>query len=95
VFPDPRPSRQWSSKPGLLAWASLFSALALGGCGGLAGDTDPAGAVSEGEAAALDQAARMLDEQRVPRGALPDPEPAPRETMRAQPQPGETAPANR
>jgi hypothetical protein len=37
----------------------------------------------------------MLDEQRVPRGALPDPEPAPRETMRAQTQPGETAPANR
>ncbi len=38
------------------------------------GDTVP-GAVSEGEARALDEAASMLDEKRLPEGALPDVDP--------------------
>ena len=45
-----------------------IAALLLSGCdNGGAG----AGAVSEGEARALDEAAKMLDEKRLPEGALP------------------------
>ena len=42
---------------------------ALSGCGQSA-DTSP-GEVSEGEARALDEAAEMLEERRLPDGALP------------------------
>lgn len=56
---------------------------ALMGCGGGFGGGDRAaaerasgpGAVSEGEARALDQAARLLDEQRLPEGAVAPPDP--------------------
>ncbi len=44
--------------------------LALAACGGESGDTGP-GAVSEGEAQALDEAAEMLDERRLPPEVLP------------------------
>jgi hypothetical protein len=44
--------------------------LLLSGCG--AGDNDPGpGGVTVGEARALDQAAEMLDQQRLPEQALP------------------------
>lgn len=49
--------------------------LSLAACDSFADDSAPAGAVSEGEAAALDEAAKMLDEQRLPEGALPDVDP--------------------
>jgi hypothetical protein len=58
----------------------LAAALLLAGCG--PSDTDPGpGGVSVGEARALDEAAEMLDEQRLPAEALPPaaedaPEPA-------------------
>jgi len=46
----------------------------LAGCG--PGDTDPGpGGVTVGEARALDEAAEMLDEQRLPQEALPPAEP--------------------
>ncbi|MEM7688620.1 MAG: hypothetical protein AAF291_06335 [Pseudomonadota bacterium] len=70
----------------LLAGLSLA---ALSACDDAAGDANPPGAVSEGEAAALDEAAKMLDDQRLPQGALPDvdpPAPAP-ETRPATPEP--------
>ena len=45
-------------------------ALSLAGCG--PNDTDPGpGGVTGGEARALDEAAEMLDEQRLPQEALP------------------------
>jgi hypothetical protein len=51
--------------------AALAGALALAGCG--PGDDDPgAGGVTVGEARALDEAAAMLDAQRLPDGVLQD-----------------------
>jgi hypothetical protein len=49
--------------------AALALALALAACGS-EGARDP-GAVSPGEAKALDEAAQMLDERRLPPEALP------------------------
>jgi hypothetical protein len=50
----------------------LSAALLLAGCG--PSDTDPgAGGVTVGEARALDEAAEMLDQQRLPEEALPPP----------------------
>jgi len=50
--------------------AALAGTLALTGCG--PNDTDPGpGGVTVGEARALDEAAEMLDEQRLPAEALP------------------------
>lgn len=46
--------------------------LALAACDG-SGGTAP-GAVSEGEARALEEAAEMLDKQRPPKGILPETE---------------------
>jgi hypothetical protein len=64
--------------------AALAAALLAAGCG--PNDTDPGpGGVTVGEARALDEAAEMLDEQRLPPEALPTPAPA------ATPQAGETA----
>ena len=56
---------------------SLYAFLLLTGCG--SGDNDPGpGGVTVGEARALDEAAEMLDEQRLPPEALPEKgEPAP------------------
>ncbi len=51
--------------------ALLAAAFGLAGCGGADAPDDP-GAVSEGEAEALDEAASMLDETRLPEGALPE-----------------------
>ena len=70
--------------------AFLAAALLLAGCG--SGDTDPGpGGVTVGEARALDEAAEMHDEQRLPAEALPPPAkgetPAPdsRETHETEP----------
>jgi hypothetical protein len=50
--------------------ALVGAALALASCGG--GDNDPGpGGVTVGEARALDEAAEMLDERRLPDEALP------------------------
>ena len=57
-------------RPLVLGAATLL----LAGCG--PNDTDPGpGGVTVGEARALDEAAEMLDEQRVPAEALPPPAP--------------------
>lgn len=55
--------------------ACLFPGLMLAACG--AADTDPGpGGVTVGEARALDEAAEMLDQQRLPGEALEEPEQA-------------------
>ena len=55
--------------------ACLIPGLALAACG--ASDTDPGpGGVSVGEARALDEAAEMLDQQRLPAEALEEPDQA-------------------
>jgi hypothetical protein len=55
------------------AAAVLASLALLAGCG--ESDTDPGpGGVTVGEARALDQAAEMLDQQRLPDEALDEPE---------------------
>ena len=69
---------------------ALGAALLLAGCGPT--DTDPGpGGVTVGEARALDEAAAMLDEQRLPAAALPEaqpdatPAPQPIETPETEP----------
>jgi hypothetical protein len=52
--------------------AALAGALALAGCGQSDTDAGPGG-VTVGEARALDEAAEMLDQQRLPAEALPPP----------------------
>ena len=55
--------------------ALLAAAVPLSGCG--PNDTDPGpGGVTVGEARALDKAAEMLDEQRLPEEALTPAQPA-------------------
>lgn len=49
--------------------ALLVASLALAACDQSGGEAP--GAVSEGEAKALEEAAEMLDEQRLPDGVLP------------------------
>ncbi len=70
--------------------ATVLLAVLLAGCG--PNDTDPGpGGVTVGEARALDEAAEMLDEQRLPAEALPEaepdatPAPEPVETLEAEP----------
>ena len=71
--------------------AALAAGALLAGCG--PNDTDPGpGGVTVGEARALDEAAEMLDEQRLPAEALPPPSepsaiptPGPEETAQAEP----------
>lgn len=59
------------------ALSSGLAVLLLAGCG--PNDTNPGpGGVTVGEARALDEAAEMLDEQRLPKEALP-PESEPEE----------------
>ena len=56
--------------------AGAAGALALAGCG--AGDNDPGpGGVTVGEARALDDAAEMLERQRLPAAATSAPAPSP------------------
>lgn len=50
--------------------ALAVSALLLAACDG-GGPSGGPGAVSEGEARALDEAAEMLEERRLPEGVLP------------------------
>lgn len=51
--------------------APLLALMVLAACG--ASDTDPGpGGVTVGEAKALDEAAEMLDQRRLPPEALPD-----------------------
>jgi len=60
----------------LRSGAIALAALAISACdpAGSAAGGGPGG-VSEGEARALDEAASMLDEKRLPEGALPDVDP--------------------
>jgi len=65
---------------------ALLAAALLAGCGEK--DTDPGpGGVTVGEAKALDEAAEMLDEQKLPEDALPSstPTPSASETPAAEP----------
>ena len=56
--------------------AGAAAALALAGCG--AGDNDPGpGGVTVGEARALDEAAEMLEQQRLPDAEIPAPASSP------------------
>ncbi|QFT76569.1 hypothetical protein [Erythrobacter sp. THAF29] len=56
-------------------YAALVAAcMALAACDGSSGSAP--GAVSEGEAQALEEAAEMLDEQRLPDGVLPEIDPS-------------------
>ena len=54
-----------------LALAAAPAVLVLASCDGGTGSTGPGG-VSEGEARALDEAAEMLEQRRLPEGALPE-----------------------
>jgi hypothetical protein len=56
-------------QPCAAALTTLLGALALVACDGDAGNAP--GAVSEGEAQALEEAAAMLDERQLPEGTLP------------------------
>lgn len=65
----------------------LLAALLLGGCGQQDNDPGPGG-VTVGEARALDEAAEMLEEQRLPGDALENEEaPSDRETPSPSPSP--------
>jgi hypothetical protein len=70
----------------------LAASLALAACG--QGENSPGpGGVTRGEARALDDAARMLDERRLPASALviPGSGASPATTPSAQPSPSESA----
>lgn len=57
-------------------FCALAACILVGACG--QADTDPGpGGVTVGEARALDQAAEMLDQQRLPAEALEEPADAP------------------
>jgi hypothetical protein len=79
----PRLAAHRASRAGALL-ACVAAALALAGCGN---DNDPGpGGVTVGEARALDEAAEMLEQQRLP--DEPDP------TSTASPSPEPSAPAS-
>ena len=64
------PRRTHSAAGGARTLLAATAAVLLAGCG--AGDNDPGpGGVTVGEARALDEAAEMLDERRLPEEALP------------------------
>jgi len=75
-------------KPLTLVVAVSVACAALTGCGDADPGYVPPETVSEGEEAALDEAASMLDAQRLPEGALPDVDPPAPE---AAPEPTEPA----
>ncbi|MEO1488693.1 MAG: hypothetical protein AAFR88_04545 [Pseudomonadota bacterium] len=61
---------------------ALIASLSLAACGAFdAEESAGIGGVSEGEAAALEEAAAMLDAKRIPEGALPDVDPPPVEAL--------------
>ncbi len=62
--------------------AAIAAMLALAACGDSGGSAP--GAVSEGEAKALEEAAEMLDERRLPDGVVPDIEAPPAGTPSAE-----------
>ena len=66
------------------ALLTVLAALSLAGCGKADNDAGPGG-VSVGEAKALDEAAQMLEAQRLPAEA----------TAAATPQPSQPAPASK
>lgn len=69
----------------------LALALMLGACSGSNSDSAAApGGVTAGEARALDDAAQMIDDQRLPAGAVPSAQPATQTTVA---QPAATKPA--
>lgn len=71
----------------LASAALLAPALLLVACDGGSGSSSGPGAVSEGEARALDEAAEMLEERQLPEGVLPTAAPGAETT----PQDGATA----
>ncbi|KPP94844.1 hypothetical protein [Erythrobacter sp. HL-111] len=80
--PLPPATTSRTSRPAIFRALSLLPALvacpALAGCDGEAGEP-PAG-VSEGEAQALEDAAEMLEAERLPEGVLPETAPPPGES---------------
>ena len=70
--------------------AALSPVLLVAACG--SGSERGPGGVSEGEAAALDEGAEMLDKQQIPEGAIPPIE-APKAAPAAQNSKAENAPA--
>ena len=67
------------TKP-VFVFGATIAAMTLTGCD--SGSGRAPGAVSEGEAQALEEAAEMLDERRLPEGTLP---PTPQEELAAEP----------
>lgn len=62
--------------PALSITLATLCALAVTACDNTPAQSDGGpGAISEGEARALDKAASILDEKRLPEGALPDVDP--------------------
>ena len=49
----------------------LLALLALPACSGYEEDTEPVGAVTQSEAEALDDAAEMIEQRRLPEGVVP------------------------
>ena len=49
----------------------LLALFALPACSGYEEDTEPVGAVTQSEAEALDDAAEMIEQRRLPAGVLP------------------------
>ncbi|UYH54703.1 hypothetical protein N6L26_11755 [Qipengyuania sp. SS22] len=53
----------------------LLALLTLSACSGYEEDTEPVGAVTQNEAEALDDAAEMIEQRRLPEGVVPPAEP--------------------
>jgi hypothetical protein len=49
----------------------LLALLTLSACSGYEEDTEPVGAVTQSEAEALDDAAEMIEQRRLPEGVVP------------------------
>jgi len=49
----------------------LLALFALSACSGYEEDTEPVGAVTQSEAEALDDAAEMIEQRRLPEGVVP------------------------
>ncbi|MGY8972174.1 MAG: hypothetical protein ACKVGV_00880 [Sphingomonadales bacterium] len=55
----------------------LLALFALPACSGYEEDTEPVGAVTQSEAEALDDAAEMIEQRRLPEGVVPPAVPEP------------------